>query len=145
MKGLQNLIVLGIILILFPAFLMGINNSRITSYPQTVPNIVLGGGVTSYEVTLTKALFGNDVVNVTSITTSLSDALENPAASTYVTATKKLTVIGLKESATRTLVVTYNYGSLDSTSDTFMSNLPIFLIAGGLVLASIGIWAKFHE
>jgi hypothetical protein len=145
MKSLSYIIGLGVVLILLGAFLTGIHNARVTSYSQIVPTVTTGGGVYSDDVTLIEPLFQDAIPSVLAITSSLSDPLEAPSASAYVPATKVLTVIGLKAGETRNLTITYDYGSLDATSDTFMNLLPLLLIVGGVICASVGVWGTIHK
>ena len=104
MKGFMALLGFGIVIILFVSFLTGIHNARVATYTQVAPSVVTGGGDTSTNVTLIEPLFGGNIPNVLSITSSYSDVSESPQASSYVTSTRVLTIIGLAPSETRNLI-----------------------------------------
>jgi hypothetical protein len=114
------------------------DTSRVTAYTQTIPNTVTAG-VTNANVTLQKAVWSDDVVQVTAVTSN--DTADTPAPNTYTAGSKVLNVIGLAAATTRTLYVTYNYGSLDSNTDAFFTVIKIFLIIVLLLVVIGGGWS----
>ncbi len=126
--------VIGIILIVLLAgtYLTGIHTARTIEYSQTVPLITTAAGITSHNATLFKNLFDDDIVSVLSI--SSNNTGEVPAATSYISALKQLTIDGLLESQTRTLVVTYEYQRMDSSTDTFWGLMPLLFIIGLVAL-----------
>lgn len=145
MKGFMALLGFGIVIILFGSFLTGIHNARVATYTQVAPSVVTGGGDTSTNVTLIEPLFGGNIPNVLSITSSYSDVSEAPQASSYVSNTRVLTIIGLAASETRNLSITYQYGNLDATSDTFMGMLPLLMIVGGVIICVVSVIGAVHK
>ncbi len=130
--------IIGVILIVLLAgsFMSGIHSARALEYAQTIPTVTTAAGITSYNATLFKSLFDDDLVSVLSI--SSNNTGEVPAATAYVSASKQLTIGGLLASQTRTLVTTYEYQRLDSSSDTFWGLMPLFFGLGIIVLVILG-------
>jgi len=128
------------ILVLLPFLFTGIANARQVTYTQTFPGVTTGGGVTTANVILLKPLFGADVVYVTAITTTVGTDV--PAVGTYTSASRTLQVIGLAESETRALEITYGYGRFDAYLDGFFANFHIFLIFALFVFVVIELWAQ---
>ena len=132
MKAASNLIAAGIIILLLPAMLLGIDQFRLVDQvdPFTVDT---GGGVTTANVTLSQDLYGNETRNASVSSNVTADA---PIASSYVSATNVLNVTGLQASTAHYLTVTY---SIDRLGDYFGAGasarvVPVLLILGILCI-----------
>ena len=96
-------------------------------------------GDTTANVTLTQALFQDDIAEA--VVTS-NDTLDAPSPSAYTTATKVLLVSGLIASKTHQLTVVWN---AESENDVMQVIGPFlgFLIFGGLIVAIyMGVYKK---
>ena len=130
MKKLKIVVEIALIVILLPFAFTGLTSARTIEYVQTQPTVVTAAATTA-DVTLIKALFDDDVVYVTEITSSDTDDV--PAVSSYNSGTKALTVQGLAENTTRTLYATYDYARFTGSYaavDTIVGYLPMFIIFG---------------
>jgi hypothetical protein len=128
MKGKLGLIVeIAIIVLLAPFALDGLAGARQQTYLQTAP-LVVTAAVTTADVTLAKPLFEDDIVRVTTVTSS--NATDTPAVTVYTPGTKALTVSGLAANTTRTLYVDYGYARFTGGTDTLFSYLPMFIMLG---------------
>jgi hypothetical protein len=122
--GAIGMILLGLIL------LFGVFGSQISdgvkdwrSDPATEAFIVAtGGGVTTGNVTLSYDLFQAVTAEVTSITSTVGT--DTPVATSYVEATKVLTISGLTASTSRTLTIIYTA----ETEDTGMRTAGPYLL-----------------
>lgn len=95
-----------------------------------------GTGITSANVTLTKALWGGD----TSFAEASSDnATDVPRVTTYLAATKVLTIEGLAASTNRTLTIVYSIGALDANTDRAAGLSPLIWFAAIMVLPIIAV------
>ena len=136
MKGWFGIFIGAVIIILMlPFTFTGIDEARQATYAQTVPSI---GAETDVDVVLLKPLYNDDLVNVITITSDNSEDV--PAVNSYTTGSKMLNIIGLSGSDTRNLIVTYGYARLAGAQDTFMGNLPLFLIIGLVIMVALGLW-----
>lgn len=129
MKGgkVMMFVEIAIIVLLAPFAFDGLTAARQSDYTQTVP-LVATAAVTNATVTLTKALFEDDVVYVTEITSSNSE--DTPAVTSYTEGSKALLVAGLHDNDTRTLYIDYGYARFDGSTDTLFGYLPLFLMLG---------------
>ena len=98
-----------------------------------------GGGETTENVTLTQSLFQDDT-HYASISSNYT--ADVPLATDYNAATGLLTISGLVVSQSRTLVVTYDFGALDSNVDTVAGLTPTLWVVAiigiiGLTIAII--------
>jgi len=100
-----GIIGISICLIIFPIVMDSAHSIQTESQADSY-NVTTGAGETSADVTLTRDLWAHNVTAVTNFTST--EATDVPVASSYVEATRALTVGGLAESKTRTLSVTYD-------------------------------------
>ncbi len=111
--------------------------SNDTSEPFIVTTAV---SVTSANVTLSYDLYQATLAEVQSITST--DGTDVPTWTAYVEATKKLTVGGLNDDASRTLTVHY-YAETESDVMRVLGPFLSILIFGGLLFGVImGIFGK---
>ena len=128
MKGKLGLFVeIAVIVLLAPFAFDGLSTARQIDYVQTAPTVVTAAATTA-DVTLTKALFEDDVVSVTEITSS--NVADTPAATVYTSGSKVLTVGGLNDNDTRTLYIDYGYARFEGATDTLFGYLPLFIMLG---------------
>ncbi len=142
MKAMSLVIGAILIILLMAAGLTAITNFRSAAYVE--PHVVTtGGGITTADVVLTQSLFDDDTSFVTVTSNVTGDAA---IPSSYVAATKILTVGGLLASESHYLYVTYRYGQLTSYwgADLAARTWPIFLILGiiGIIVGAVIIAAK---
>jgi hypothetical protein len=106
---------------------------------------VTGSGETTDDVTLNRALYDANIANITTITSTLGT--DNPAASTYVLATRALTVGGLTASGTRTLTVTYEYSATDEYTGLgeMVDFSPMFIFMGIIITALMAGYAGYKH
>ncbi len=137
MKSVLLLIGAGIIILLLPAILTGVNDFRMTDYEE--PHVATtGGAVTTADITLSQSLFGDHTYNASISSNITADA---PIPSSYASATKILTVSGLQASQTRRLTITYK---IDSLEDYYGAGIgarawPIMLVLGviGVIVGAV--------
>lgn len=101
-----------------------------------------GPGETTEAVVLNRPLYDNDTSSFSLLSSESSDT---PAVSTYVSATRNLTISGLAESTNRTLTVEYDIDALNASAaiNTFMGYVPtiwILVILAFPVLAMVAIF-----
>lgn len=136
--------VIGIMIafIMFPTVMDSANDAA--TDPQTdALTSTTGVGETTDTVTLTQPLYDDSVTNITSITST--NGADTPAASTYASATRILTVSGLAASGTRTFTILY---AADATSN-YMGLKEMIQISPMMILILIifailgGMWVTF--
>jgi len=131
-KAASNLIAAGILILLLPAMLLGVDQFRLAD--QVDPFAVdTGGGETSVDVTLSQELYGDETRNASITSNVTADA---PIASSYVSATRVLTVTGLQASTAHYLTVTYKIDRLDDYwgAGAGAKVIPVLLILGILCI-----------
>lgn len=115
----------------------GIKNLR-TDQVVRVQEVITAPAETTGAVTLVSYLFADNLVNVTSVTSS--ELTDTPIASNYDYATNTLTISGLDDDLTRDITVNY----LAPIDDDFWAALgPFlgFLVFGGIIAAIVySIW-----
>ena len=132
MKAASNLIAAGIIILLLPAILLGLDQFRLAD--QVDPFAVdTGVGETSAIVTLSQDLYGDETRNASITSNVTADA---PIASSYASATNSLNVTGLQASTSHYLTITY---SIDRLGDYLGAGagakvVPVLLILGILCI-----------
>ena len=137
MKSVIIILAAMVLMLFAPATLASVDDWRSREY--TEPRIVVtGGGVITSDIVLVNDLFSNATANATITSSDVDDA---PYPSTYVSATKTLTVAGLAASTTRTLTVNYR---IDRLADYLGAGiaakvLPALFLLGifGLIAASV--------
>ena len=96
-----------------------------------------GAGVTTANVTLTRDLFNDEVTEVQSISSNIT---ETPIASTYTSATNLLGISALTASESRTLTIVY-YSEVDDAIMRIIGPFLAFMIFGGCAGAILwSIW-----
>jgi len=105
-----------------------------------------GAGETTVECLLTRSLYDSDTNNVVSIANTWAGT-ETAVASSYVSATKALTVGGLVASGTRTLTITYEYDATTNwTGLGDMIDLSPFILFMAILLSGISlVWGAVKE
>ncbi len=130
MKAASNLIAAGIIILMLPAMLLGLDQFRLQ---DQVDPFVVNAGATSANVTLSQDLYNDETLNASISSNVTTDA---PIANSYVSATNVLNITGLDSTLSHYLIVTY---SIDSLSDYFGASagakvVPVLLILGILCI-----------
>lgn len=137
MKSALLVIAACLIILLLPATVAAINDFRMTDY-EAGYMVTTGGGETSADVELSQELFNDDTSLVSVSSNSTNDA---PIPSTYVDATDTLTIIGLNQSTTRLLTLTYSINALEDYVGAGIASRvwPIFLVLGviGLIVGAV--------
>lgn len=145
-KAIVSIIGAIIVIFLLSAVLLSLNNF-ITKEQIDPYSVTTGGGVTTYDATLSQTLFDSDrsLATVTSNITPLDAAI----ASSYNSITKVLTVTGLAASQTRTLYVTYRIAALGwyTGAETLVKWVIIFIIMAlfGIIAAAVNHAWKEHQ
>lgn len=148
MKAALAVIGVIIILILFGTMIVGINQAQTDERLDGFVGVTTGVGVTEADVVLVADPFNNDILNISAIVST--NPLDAPLPDSYVGATNTLTVRGLNANDTRTLNVTYAYGSLTGNAaavGSFLDMIPIFVsIAAVLIIvgAAIAVFVTKH-
>ena len=139
------LLVIGVIVVIlmFSTLMGGIKTAQTDERTDTFAAVTTGGGIVEADVVLVADIYGNDILNVVSITSDLNT--DAPLPDTYVAGTNILTVRGLTASQTRTLTVVYQYSALTGDAEsagTFLGFTPLLIgisivviIIAGLVMA----------
>jgi len=130
MKTVALMIGAVILMLLMPAAITSIDDFRMTDQEDQFITTT-GAADTDSDVTLSQTLFGDETRNATVSSNVTADA---PIASSYVSATKVLTVIGLEASESHRLTVTYK---IDALTDYYGAGTgarvwPLMLILGVL-------------
>lgn len=137
MRAVPMIIGACIVILLLGAVLAGITVFRSGEYVEP-HNVTTGAGVTTSDVVLTQALL-DDGTNFATISSNLTGDAAVP--SSYVSATKTLSVGGLLESQSRQLEVTYRYNQLSSywAADILCKMWPVLLGLGvvGIIVGSV--------
>lgn len=85
-----------------------VTDQRLDDYSVTT-----GAGITTYNVTLHKSLYDDDLTTVSFVSDVVTDV---PVATSYNSTNQALLVSGLTASDTRTLDVYYDYDALEGSS-----------------------------
>jgi len=135
-----GIIGIAICLIIFPIVMDSAHAIQTESQADSY-NVTTGAGETSADVTLTKDAWAYNVTAVTKITST--EATDVPVASSYVKATKALTIGGLAESKTRTLDVTYDTDRLgDYVGISSLAGvMPLIIFIGIFLGSGAAIWS----
>jgi len=115
-------------LIIFPVILDGVssNLAHQASQSDTQSGVTTAVGVSTGNVTLTQTLYLNDVNEVTSVSSNIS---ETPVADNYTSPLLFLT--GLTANTTRTITTVYDYSDLLASYSglyTFLLVLPLLVL-----------------
>lgn len=141
MKAVFVIIGVIIVLILFGVMLSGIDDAQTSQRDDAFAGVATAPAVYTADVQLVVDIYDNNIVNVVSI---ISDnALDAPLPDTYVAASNTLTVRGLAANDSRSLVVTYKYGSLTGTAakaGTFLDMIPLLM---GMIIVVIIVAAGY--
>lgn len=132
-----------LVILLMPAAIEAIDGFRLQEYTNDF-NVTTGGGVTTATVTLSQPLYGDETRNAVVSSNLTTDA---PIASTYIAATKVLTVIGLQASQTHRLSVEFK---IDRLGDYFGAGIgakvwPLLLILGTLGIIAGAIYTATRK
>jgi hypothetical protein len=141
MRSVQMVLGAIVIILLMGATLAAINLFRMEDYTATYNNVITAPGVTTGNTTLTQPLYDEDVALVS---VSSNDTNDAPIPTTYTKATRRVDYIGLTESTTRSLTVTYSIDRLRNYlgASIASSTWPIFLILGVIgIIAGAVVWA----
>jgi len=145
-KMVIGIVGIAIAMIMFPIILEGTHDIATDQQIDTSTNVATSG-TPSYQgvITLSQDLYNNSVGQVTSITSS--SGTDTPVAATYVSASGSLTVTGLLDTGTRTLVTTYDYDAIDTYSgmDSVVHIAPLFVFVGLLFGGSLSAYAGFRQ
>lgn len=148
--GKSGSIVLGIIMVavmfvIFPIVMTSAHELQTVDYSQTQDGVTTGVGETTATVVLTEDLWNDSITHVVSIHSDNGN--DTPAAQSYTTATNTLTVSGLEDDSSRTLVVTYKMDRLvDYTGMSAMVQLaPMLLFLGVIGAVLAGLYAGFKH
>jgi len=135
-----GIIGIALCLIIFP-FVMDATHSIQTESQADSYNVTTGAGETSADVILTKDAWAHNVTAVTNFTST--EATDVPVASSYVEATKALTVGGLAESKTRTLGVTYDTDRLGDYIgfSSLVGVIPLIIFIGLFLGSGAAVWS----
>lgn len=130
------------VILLLSAILAGINSFRTTDQEDSY-NVTTTSDNSSI-VTLSQDLFNAKTYNASVVSNLTSDA---PIASTYASATKKLTITGLTTNASRLLTVTYKIDSLEDFPGVaqFCTVWPLLMGLGVFGLIVGGIYYAFRS
>lgn len=142
MKAVGMILGASLIIFLMPAILLSIVSFRSMDYTED-HIVTTTSPATSTELTLSQPLFGDNTVNVAISSNITSDA---PIASTYASATKKLTVIGLETDTIRRLTLKYKVSQLADYwgADIAARSWPLFIIIGviGIFVGAVVVASK---
>lgn len=100
--------------------------------------VTTAGGVTTANVTLSNDLFQDDVTEVISISSNIT---ESPIASSYVAASNQLLISALNAGVTRTLAINY-YAETDNNVLQVVGPYLSLLIIGGLLVGIVMTFLK---
>jgi len=145
MKAIFAVIGVIIILFLFGTMLTGITSAQTDSRIDTFASVTTGVGETEADVDLVTDPFNDNILNITSITSNNDD--DAPLPDYYLTSTNTLTVRGLNASDTRTLIVTYNYGSLGDNSETIdrlLDIMPMLVAVAAIIILVVACFAGYQ-
>ncbi len=138
MQSVGRIIGACLIILLLSSILVGINSFRGSDYTEAHGNLSTGGGITSYDVSLTVALLDDYIYNASVTSNNTADV---PLVTAYNSTTKALTVTGLQASNIRTLTVVHKISSLDSylAADIGARLYPFLLVLGviGIIVGAI--------
>lgn len=138
MKVAFTIVGVVIVLLLFGTMMTGINSARTDERTDAFAAVVTGVGETEADVVLVADLYGENILNVVSITSD--NALDAPLPDSYTAATNTLTVRGLAASDTRALDVEYQYDAMTgdaAPAGTFLGFVPVF-VAIAIVAIVVG-------
>ena len=123
---------------IFPLVLTG-TDETLTDPSTETGNITTGAGVTTGTISLSPALYNDDITSVTGISSSYGS--DTPSASSYNGATDILTVGGLAESQTRTITVEYVYEATSDytglTSFVRLAPMLLFMAIIGVIIGAL--------
>lgn len=138
--GILAIIGVALLFVLGGTIMTGIQDWR-TNDQTDIFKVETGAGITSTNVTLTKALWENDHQYVDSITSDIDG--DQPSASSYTAATRKLVITNLAANASRNLTVVYDIEALSDYQgvDTFAKYSPTVFWAAVIVLPIIVLYA----
>lgn len=145
MKSLFIVFVTLFFIIAMPWVFDLIRDTRTDQLEQSFAGVTTGAGAYSANVTLSDSLSDSHVIAVSDITSNVTS--DTPSAYTYNSVSKVLTVSGLNDSHTRTLVITYDIenASLNPGIIVFCEIFPwfYFLLVIGLTCGAV--YAFFHD
>lgn len=136
----STLIIFGVALyiICLPIIIWSLHSARVDDYTQTFAQVSTNATEVTANITLSKALWGSDASNVTSI--SSNESADDPSASAYNSVSKILTIGGLVSSDNRTLSVEYEIASTTLAELTGGSTL-VLVVFVFVIMAVLGLIA----
>lgn len=105
MKSLIIVAVALLLIIALPFTFIAIDNAITDTYEQTISGVTTGAGSYNATVTLGRALYNEDAVSITSISSNVTS--ESPSAASYNTVNHQVVVTGLEANKTHTLAFTF--------------------------------------
>lgn len=144
MKAAIQVIAALIIILMLGAVVTALDSFRLD---EQVDPFTVTSGNTSAQLTLSQSLYNADTANVISITSNTTTDAALP--STYVSATKVLTITGLDSTASHYLYVTYYRDGLEEYfgAQTASRTVPVLLILGVISIVGGAVylaWSKFN-
>jgi len=123
-----------LVMVLFGTMMAGMKEAQTDEQEDDFGAVVTAPAATTADVVLTAPLYGNELTNVVEITSDLGTDV--PLATDYTALTRTLEVSGLDDDETRTLTVTYLYGTLDDYAgvNSFFGLIPLLV---GVVIVII--------
>ncbi len=123
-----------LILVLFGTMISGMREAQTDEQEDNFGAEVTAPGTTTADVVLTAPLYGEELTNIVSITSTLGTDV--PLATDYTPLTRTLEVSGLDDDASRTLTVTYLFGALGDYVGvgTFLGLTPLLVGIGAVII-----------
>ena len=139
MVGIMTIILMIITLAFMTDVFTSVHEAR-TADTTVAANVTTGAGDVDADVTLIRDLYNNELGYVTSITSNVTG--DTPVASSYVAATRTLTIRGLTANAGHDLTVVHEYDQTSEFTGTgqTLGIYPTLILLGLLALGGRLIW-----
>lgn len=132
-----------LMIICLPAFFISTHNARVQDYTQTFAGVDTAAGVNSANITLSSAIYDNNVLSISSVTSNNSN--DSPSAANWTTTSRLLRVSGLDDDSERTLTVIADVEStyIPAGSSFFFGLSGWFIMFSIIAFTGAAIYAFF--
>lgn len=135
-----------LLVICMPLFWDGLHDARVDRFEEAYTSVTTGAGVTTVNITLSQDLWNDSATSVKQVSSNTTGDI--PTAIGYNAVSHTLTLSGLVESSTRSLLVNYEIASTSISElqsiDAFMVVIAVFIVLGVLGIIAAAVYGFFR-
>ena len=128
MKAAATFLLVGMVIFFTGGMMWALGQFRGADFQE--PHIIATSGSTTAIIVLANTVLDDSTVNIKLVSNNVGDA---PVPFTYTSISRQLTINGLKDNDSRTIIIDYLVPRLPDFVDLFAKFFPAFLILGCIV------------